>query len=122
MEEQIIVGLSNEVLTKIDTLAQKIGVTIEQLWPWMVKQQYVEAFYVLAIFVIFSITLFSTCRFIKKVKWNDYEITIEQIIGVTFGILIGIGFCVSGISLISEFGDIFNPEYWALKDLMRMIK
>ena len=122
MEEQVIVGLSNEVLAKIDALAQKMGVTVEQIWPWLIKQQYVEAFYPLALFGIFSIALFPTYRFLKKIKWDDYELSVDQVIGIALGICVGIGFCVSAIAFIVEFKNIFNPQYWALKDLIGMIK
>jgi len=121
MEEQVIVGLSTEVLAKLDILAQKIGVTIEQLWPWLVRQQYVEAIYPAVLFIMFSIVAIPAYRFLKKVTWQP-EITAEQLIGIVVGTVVGLGFVVSGVDFITEFSDIFNPEYWALKDLMGMIK
>jgi len=122
MEEQVIIGISNEVLAKIDALAAKIGITVEQLWPWLVRQQYVEAIYPLAFFTIFSIALFPTYRFLKKVDWSAYNCSVEQIIGAILGTCVVGGACISALRTIAEFSDIFNPQYWALKDLIGMIK
>ena len=121
MEEQVIVGLSNEVLAKLDILAQKIGVTIEQIWPWLVRQQYVEAIYysVLAILgiIVSSIILITTIKYWEKIFANDCEV------GCVVGNVLFIGFTfVFVIIATSAIPKIFNPEYWALKDLMGMIK
>lgn len=122
MEEQIIVGLSSEVLVKIDALAQKLGMTVEQIWPWMIRQQYTEAIWPAILFVIFFISALYVCRFIKKVNWDEYKLSVEQVIGIIGGIIAVFGLVISFTNFIAEFSDIFNPEYWALKDLMRMIK
>ena len=121
MEEQVIVGLSNEVLAKIDALAAKIGITVEQIWPWMIRQQYVEAIYysVLAILgiIVSSIILITTIKYWEKIFANDCEV------GCVVGNVLFIGFTfVLVIMAIVAIPNIFNPEYWALKDLIRMIR
>lgn len=120
MEEQIILGLSDEILNRIDAIAQKIGVTVEQLWPWLIKQQYVEAIYPLVLVILFCILFFSYYNHIKNTDW-DNESDLKSAIKVK--LLIGIGaVCIFAfIVFIGEFSDIFNPEYWAFKNLIEMI-
>jgi len=127
MEEQVIVGLSEGVLARIDTLAQKIGVTVEQLWPWLVKQQYVEAFWALSMFSLSLIVGIFILRFILKTDYAGFSkysepTTARQVIGIILGILTGFGFIVAFIFTIQELPDVLNPKYWALRDLMAMIK
>ena len=115
------IGLSEEVLKRIDSLAGKIGVTVEQLWPWLVRQQYVEAiYYSIIALMLLTITITAVLLIVKywsKLEKEDLEpplITITVIIAILAIIFLGVG--------LGEVADIFNPEYWALKDLMRMIK
>ena len=35
--------MTKEIFERIDLLAAKIGTTAETVWPWFVKQQYIEA-------------------------------------------------------------------------------
>ena len=121
MEEQVIVGLSNEVLAKLDILAQKIGVTVEQIWPWLIRQQYVEAIYfsVLAALciIISGITLGLTIKYWEKIESNNCEPPFV-VINVIFVMATAAFICIA----VTAIPNIFNPEYHALKDLMRMIK
>lgn len=114
----------NSVLAKLDALAAKLGMTVEQIWPWLVRQQYVDAVYSLILFVFFLLIGCISYRFVRKIDWNEWDINIrgEQIFGIVGGIISFIGIIVSFILFLSEFPDIFNAEYWALKDLFRMIR
>ena len=121
MKEQVIIGLSEEVLSKLDALAAKIGVTVEQVWLWVVKQQYVDAIYysiTASIFIIITTTMMIlTKKYWEKIEKESLE-----------GFFVGVNIVVSIITIITisialtAIPNVFNPEYWALKDLMGMIK
>lgn len=117
MEKEII----NSVLAKLDALAVKMGMTVKQIWPWLVKQQYVDAFYSLILFLSFSLFGYISYYFIKRVKWS-FDFTSAQGIGIALGIVSGVGIISSLFYFLGQFPDIFNAEYWALKDLLDMIK
>jgi len=128
MEEQITIGLSSELLEKFDALAQKIGVTVEQIWPWLVRQQYVDAIYYPILAIIFIAAFVVTLSFTIK-HWNDKKPDICSIYRSDHGgfwvaaiIVFGVAMIAFTIGGIAEFPNIFNPEYHALRDLMGMIK
>lgn len=123
------------ITTYLDKIATKIGTTAEHIWPWLVRQQYVEAYYTLAISIILGIMALSVILFVNK-HWhpqkdysddntkNIYSIYKEDHEGFWTGLLIllGVLFTVFSLFCISEFGDIFNPEYHALQALLSMAK
>jgi predicted permease len=117
---QIIATQVDKVMAHLDKLAVKLGLTVEQIWPWMVRQQYVDAIVSLVLLIVVSIGGYLTYRFASKIKqWEEPDAK-----NIFCFILITISFIGIIISIASfrEFSDIFNAEYWALKDLMKMIK
>jgi hypothetical protein len=114
------------VLTYLDKVAEKIGTTGEQIWPWLIKQQYIEAIYPLCITIIIGCCLFFLGKFALKHWHTDKGYSIcaedhEPIWCIAFTILTLI-LLFSFIGFLLEFGDIFNPEYNALKSLFAMAK
>ena len=108
------------VLDYLDKIATKIGSTAEQVWPWLVRQQYVEAFYSAAILLLFTIGITLSIRSSMKVDWNDGNP--KMWIALFALVIFGTGFLISTITFIIEFGDVFNPEYWALMDLLNSVR
>jgi len=121
MEEQVIIGLSNEILSKLDALAQKIGVTVEQIWPWLVKQQYIDAIIPLVLLPIITIIAYFVFKRVVKIDWKAYDNNYEQIVGSSIAFMVVIAVIMAGIVFIDNISKLFNPEYWALKDLMGMM-
>ena len=115
------------VMDKLDQIAAKIGTTVEQLWPWLVRQQYVEAFYSLGFLILFSITTFlcyrSITRDLSNPDWVDtdhgqFVFAANAVLGfISISVLAG-----AFLVFIMKFGGVFNPEYYALQDLIKMIK
>lgn len=112
------------VMAKLDAVAIKIGTTAEQVWSWLIRQQYIDAFWCFGLLVFFSLGGYMSYRFNKEVEWEDwdYKITSKQVTGIVIAALSIIGIVGSFISFLTEFPDVFNAEYWALKDLLRMIR
>lgn len=123
----------NDNTTKlIEQLAQKMGTTTEYLWGVLLRQAPVNATVTLIQFIfiaLFGIFLYKAhIRLSKKdvnEKWGEtgyekYEAgaSIPMVILTIIFIVLSIGcfFCIEDI--ISGY---FNPEYWALKQILDTI-
>lgn len=124
MNEQQIEMITNY----LDKIGEKIGQGTNTIWPWMVKQQYVHAFVYLSSCIIFGvITSWLYRKWVNQ--WAD-EWTCDdnpcnvfrRSVGAFASTLVWIGLIVAIIGFFTEFFDIFNPEYWALKDLLKMVQ
>ena len=59
------------ILEKLDVIGAKIGATGEQIWPWLIREQYVTAIYTFVWSLIIGILLIPLCIF--TVKYWDFE-------------------------------------------------
>ena len=119
--------LAAKIGTTIDVLAEKIGTTAEQIYPYLVRQQYVEVF-APTIWVIISVfvctAMIHPCKYASK-HWDDKEIEFKALMAF-IALFLGAAFIVVGIVnlvfLIREIQDILNPEYAVLRDLVELLK
>lgn len=105
------------VLNYLDKVAAKIGTTAEHLWPILIRQQYAEAFVPLAVLLL---SIPSIIWLALHTDWEE-ESASTVVRAVSVGAL---GLIIFGAALpfFIEFGDIFNPQYHALRDLLRMAR
>lgn len=114
----------SEILQYLDKVAVKLGVGVDYLWPLFVKQQYIEAYYCAGLFVIFAIIFVPLMTFTVR-HWdpssgysiydNDQEFIFAMACAISStSVVVGL------IMFLSEFIDIFNPEYAAIKDIIKM--
>ena len=111
-----------DAMTKgFTALAQKAGVAADHFYPVIVKQQVIEGCFFFAIVGI--MTLVATILTIATVRkdWSDYgDLTKEGlgfIIAMALYFLVLIAFGVNGVHATSQ---VFNPEYYAVKDIIDM--
>jgi len=110
----------DKVATYLDAIAQKLGVGVGKIWPWFVKQQYVEGARAALILAIFLPSFIYVARKASGVDWDDPSPS-----NVTYMILLvvlGCGALFGVVDFLCEFPDIFNPEYWAFKALLDSIR
>lgn len=103
----------------LDKIGEKLGVGAAIIWPWFVRQQYLEALVpviFLGTFAIAFICMLKECLRLEKVEKPSEGIM------VALCIFCGIGTLASFMVFCTEFFDIFNVEYWALKDLIFQVK
>ena len=106
----------------LDKIGDKLGLTAQQIWPWFIRQQYIEAVVSLAAVILDTSVFIFVLRFICN-HWrpdSGYSIYKEDhealwIIGLFF---LGVGIPVAHLCFWTEFFDIFNVEYAALKDIL----
>lgn len=112
----------------LDKVSEKIGVGATQIWPWLIRQQYIDAIRETALFIFLTSALFFLAKFTIK-HWDyepedgRYSITkkdheVLYIIPVAILTFLSI---VSIFCAFSEITDLLNIQYAALEDLMEMI-
>ena len=129
-EENMDKEIINEVLKRLDTIGEKIGVGADYFWPKFVKQELIEAWVSLGSLIFFGVLFFLVAYYAGKFWDQDhqnrdrYSICREshEPLWISSIVVLGIGFIVSTVAFFCEFFDVFNPEYWALKSLFTTIK
>lgn len=134
------------VLDYLDKIALKLNIGVQQIWPWFVKQQFVDAFVSLS-FLIVSILISVTCLSVtiklwrkdnkydkrshyyedgeKQEKEKIYAYSIfhqnHELIWVWANIIFLAITLFAGFVFYAQFFDIFNPEYTAFKDIVSLL-
>lgn len=136
------------ILAYLDKIASKLGIGIQQVWPWFIKQQYVDAFVSLGFFltaIIAAVTcllltlklwrkdtkynknthLYSEGESTKKTENQIYAYSIYHQ-GHELGWIWANAICLiillgTTFILSAQFFDILNPEYSAFKDIAKML-
>jgi len=108
-----------EAMTQyLDKVAEKIGTGTEHIWPWLVRQQYVEAVFSLALLIVVCCAIGVGFVLWRKITNSG----VAEVLGVFLGIfaMVALVFCV--INCLVEVPGIFNPEYHALMDILGKVK
>ena len=121
----------NENVTKLlETLAQKLGTTSEYLWRALLKQAPIAATTTLiqiTLIMLFGWSLYKIHKRLMKKDANgdtlyyDHEelAVIPMVMGAfIFGIMFICAFC----SIDDVINGYFNPEYWALRDILSSVE
>ncbi len=123
MENLISDKAIEEVMTRIDVLAAKLGVTAEYLFGVYVKQAYVEVMQFVAFFSVWIIVFGVTMLTLKKsmqTSWdNPTFCNISVIIGGILSLIIGMVVLVESKGV---FACYFNPEYFAFNKILSNLK
>lgn len=130
---QLTTNKMNENTTKLlEQLAQKLGTTTEYLWRVLLKQAPISA--TTTLIQIFLILLFAWGlwkihkRLMKKKDDGKYsenlyeEWEIGAMVPMILGALIfSIMLVISLFSISDVINGYFNPEYWALKEVLNSL-
>lgn len=112
------IDVGDGISTLLTKLAEKIGTSVDQVFPWYVNQQVIEGWVFLAVATV-AILLLSTMT-IYSYKRADFDnenvfvflFTISTV--VTFIAMVGCTIRVSG-----AVSKILNPEYHAVRELIK---
>ena len=116
-----------EKLTNLlEQLSEKLGTTTEYLWGVLINQAKVE---IITFLVMLSILILTSIFYARYIKWlfdeetdhtGDSEIT-HSIIVTTLGVF-NLVYFIFIVTLIPKFvSAIFNPEYWAINEILSKI-
>lgn len=124
-----LVPVANKIVDKVESALQamsaKMGIASEQLWLVLIKQAYVSALIngiivvaiLTGILIWYKYTLFWS-RKMKNDGWDKEGWTGILIISVIGGVMGFIGITVNTINAIQNY---INPEYFALKEILKVI-
>lgn len=117
--------VSEKLASAFQYLAEKAGIATEYFWPIFVRQQFAEGLGPLLVCLLI-ITIVGISAFaVRKIEYFEEgtsdptaKLFIHIVGGViTFFMIMAIAF--EGASWVTH---MINPEYYAIQDLMRMIK
>jgi len=119
--------MNKETSKLIEELANKLGTTTEYLWSILIHQARINAIinlFQLLILVIVGFALYKAHQYFKGEDKDGYERYTE---GTTFVmVMASITYCVLLIFAFCSIGDtvngFINPEYWALNEVMSLLK
>ena len=126
MEEIVISEAINKGLALLEQLAAKIGVTVDYLWPFMVREQII-GFCTAAVLFVLGVAgmVFAGRKIDISVLSTFYEGEKNKLhhgifvgIGIAAAIATFVGFLHMGLKI----NGLLNPQYHAFKDLVMMIK
>lgn len=121
--------MNDQTIALIRELAAKLGTTTEHLWGVLVAQARVDFFASTFIYIIligFFVTEFFLLRWMTKViveKWESDEVPPQfpaiAIATIILGIICIVGFFSATSYMDMYLASILNPEYWALKQILK---
>lgn len=115
--EKLIDKYTAKIEASVVALAQSLKQPAEHVYKILVKQQQVKATATLiaigSLIILGILLIIIECVFLN---WNDYIVGMIGIILLLIGV---IGLVISASSIVSGFT---NPEYGAIKDIVRFLK
>lgn len=118
--------MNNEQLDKIleylDKIGEKIGTTSKEIWPLLVKQQYIDAYVTLVFFVLAIISFIITFNKFMKTNHSKWSYEPKEVATNVFFVASCLFLFISSVTFLMEFFDIFNVQYWALMDLLNKVR
>jgi hypothetical protein len=112
----------------ISVLANKAGMAAEHFWPVLIQQQVIEGWWGIALFLILLIGFVSAFRLLFRNLPADITIEVSPkqfvciLVGAVVGVLLFIGMCLNLSDVGNNIARIKNPEYYAIKSLVDMVK
>ena len=124
--------MDEKTLQALTALAEKLGTTAEYLWGVLLKQAPIAGITDLAVMVAWGIAIAMWARFVQR-KTNTPAATESDLypsaewsdqfgVGLAWASVFVTGLIVvliAGASLSTVIAAIFNPEYWALKQILK---
>ena len=114
----------NQILAYLEKLGEKLGVGVNAIWPWFMKQVYITCIESWVLLILSSIASIIITRGMVKVwfiderwlpdhdKWQAVRITALCISLLLFAV---------GILMVLCHGfDFLNPEYAAFKEIIEL--
>ena len=112
--------MQDEILKRLDALAQKLGTTAEHLWAVLIRQSYIEGVEDVAVGVgcVFAF-LFCLRQYLNPREGSDEDVTLcIRIVCILAMVALGI----AGMScLYGAPGELGNPEYRALQEVFKAL-
>ena len=123
---EVIQTFGNKIDNYIQIAAEKGNQTVEHFWPIIVRQQSIEGWtFVIGFSLIILICTIFLVRAIGNFEDKSGNFTARGVFGIIAGFILVFSCIFIFISITEEtnvIGKILNPEYAALKQVIKMIK
>jgi biotin transporter BioY len=124
MEDKMSEQFQQKIMEYIDSIAHGLGVASQFVLETLVKQKIIEGWvYTLICLILFAALVFALFKLIPwlwKMADNDMEtFFLSMLIPILVTIILIIIICVV---LPESIMKIFNPQYYALKDILDAVK
>ena len=112
------VDVGDGISTLLTKLAEKIGTSVDQVFPWYVNQQVIEGWVFLSVATVIILVLLAATTYSRKKADFDIENAFTLLFVVLSGLfLLAIsGFALGASDAVSK---ILNPEYHAVHQLLK---
>jgi len=117
-----------ELLKRLDALTAKLGITAEQLWAILVRQARIEAV-VGIICLLFSLLAVAGLAYwwVNALRRNrgefPYDANAFEVVALGgSSLVVGIFATASIVNAFGLPGLLLNPEYWAFREVMRLVR
>ncbi|MCB9500268.1 MAG: hypothetical protein H6690_03355 [Erysipelotrichaceae bacterium] len=117
-----------EKLTELlEKLSSELGTTTEYLWGVLIKQAQVEIYQYFVLLALTVLGIILTVMLLKTTQkyWDEYSAPAIAWINLGLGISIGlatfVGILNALFSVKSLLSAIYNPEYWALTQILEKL-
>jgi phosphoglycerol transferase MdoB-like AlkP superfamily enzyme len=123
--------MDDKTLLALGMLAEKLGTTSEYLWGALLKQAPISGVVDLVVLIAFVVAVWFWAKFVKfkttpaaptdeckypRAEWSE-ELAAAAWLSVVVAVFIFV--CVFAKSLQGIVAAFFNPEFWALKQILR---
>ena len=106
----------NKITPLLEKLAEKLGTNLDLLWETVVRQQIFEGYWEIGISGLFLFLFIGACFLFRYgFKEEDDDICTAGVVIGTLTLIIMLFVAYQGT------GRLYNPEYFALKEIMRWI-
>lgn len=110
--------MTDEVLKRLDALAAKLGVASAHLWEVLTRQARIEAIEDV-FWALMWLTISVFLGFVSKILFFKKE---QPDAGLVVAIVSLVCFVAACGCISNTPGMFFNPEYWALKQILDTLK
>ena len=123
MNDSALVYVTEKLQAGMEAVAQGLGITVDYVYPILVKQSYVYGVQHLVGSILLGILAYSLQRCARWLYSNNPDRCDGKEMGATF---CWIGFVVATIFAIVHLcfvpGYLINPEYYAIKEILETLK
>jgi len=118
------------ILQHLDKLGEKLGVGVENVWPWFIRQVYLNSILSALVMLVSVGSLLGYCIFISR-HWgsrdhddNEYSISDSrhEPPWITGLFVLGTITIVCVVCFLDSGFDFLNPEYHAFKSILETVK
>ena len=114
-----------EVLTRIDLLAAKLGIAVEVLWSALITQAKLQMLWPMVAFFMgscmFALAMYARKRYIINDNGDGYSARQAAeawaVVGVIAAVVTGVLVIVVTATGVEAAFAVLNPEYWAYRHL-----